>query len=334
MSSSIDEIRTNLADQLKSARNVHDVQDLQVAFLGKKGLITSLLKQIASVPEAERREFGKEVNSLKEWAAGEVQTRLAELAEGAARHELDFSLPGRRLRLGKKHILAQVEEEVESVFLPMGFDIEEGPEIEEEYYNFEALNIPADHPARDMQDTFYLAPGILLRTHTSPIQVRTMKREQPPIRMVATGRCYRRDAVDASHSPVFTQVEGLVVDKGITFADLKGVLQEFVTGVFGSSASVRLLPSYFPFVEPGAETAISCPICGGRGCPTCKNSGWIEMGGSGMVHQNVLREVGYDTDVYQGFAFGWGIERIAMIKYGIRDIRLFYENDLDFLGQF
>ncbi|HOV50560.1 MAG TPA: phenylalanine--tRNA ligase subunit alpha [Candidatus Cryosericum sp.] len=334
MSSSIDEIRTNLAEQLKSARDVHDVQNLQVAFLGKKGLITSLLRQIASVPEAQRREFGEGVNSLKEWAAGQVQARLAELAEGAARHDLDFSLPGRRLPLGKKHILAQVEEEVESVFLSMGFDIEEGPEIEEEYYNFEALNIPADHPARDMQDTFYLAPGILLRTHTSPIQVRTMKREQPPIRMVATGRCYRRDAVDASHSPVFTQIEGLVVDKGISFADLKGVLQEFVTGVFGSSASVRLLPSYFPFVEPGAETAISCPICGGHGCPTCKNSGWIEMGGSGMVHQNVLREVGYDTDVYQGFAFGWGIERIAMIKYGIRDIRLFYENDLDFLGQF
>ena len=334
MSSSIDEIRTNLAEQLKSARNVHDVQDLQVAFLGKKGLITSLLRRIASVPEVQRREFGEEVNSLKVWAAEQVQARLAELAEGASRHDLDFSLPGRCLPLGKKHILAQVEEEVESVFLSMGFDIEEGPEIEDEYYNFEALNIPADHPARDMQDTFYLAPGILLRTHTSPIQVRTMKREQPPIRMVATGRCYRRDAVDASHSPVFTQVEGLVVDKGITFADLKGVLQEFVTGVFGSSASVRLLPSYFPFVEPGAETAISCPICGGRGCPTCKNSGWIEMGGSGMVHQNVLREVGYDTDVYQGFAFGWGIERIAMIKYGIRDIRLFYENDLDFLGQF
>jgi phenylalanyl-tRNA synthetase alpha chain len=334
MSSSIDEIRTSLADHLKSARNVHDIQDVQVAFLGKKGLITSLLRQISSVPEAQRREFGEEVNSLKQWAAGQVQAKLAELAEDTARHDLDFSLPGRRVPLGKKHILAQVEEEVESVFLSMGFDIEEGPEIEEEYYNFEALNIPADHPARDMQDTFYLSPGILLRTHTSPIQVRTMKREQPPIRMVATGRCYRRDAVDASHSPVFTQVEGLVVDKGITFADLKGVLQEFVTGVFGSSASVRLLPSYFPFVEPGAETAVSCPICGGRGCATCKNSGWIEMGGSGMVHQNVLREVGYDTDVYQGFAFGWGIERIAMIKYGIRDIRLFYENDLDFLSQF
>lgn len=334
MSSSIDEIRTSLTAQLKAARNVHDIQDVQVAFLGKKGLITSLLRQISTVPEAQRREFGEEVNSLKQWAAGQVQARMAELVQDTTRHDLDFSLPGRRLPLGKKHILAQVEEEVESVFLSMGFDIEEGPEIEEEYYNFEALNIPADHPARDMQDTFYLAPGILLRTHTSPIQVRTMKREQPPIRMVATGRCYRRDAVDASHSPVFTQVEGLVVDKGITFADLKGVLQEFVTGVFGSSASVRLLPSYFPFVEPGAETAISCPICGGQGCPTCKNSGWIEMGGSGMVHQNVLREVGYDTDVYQGFAFGWGIERIAMIKYGIRDIRLFYENDLDFLGQF
>lgn len=334
MPSSTDEIRTAIEERLTAARSTTDVRNTQVEYLGKKGVVTNLLKQISTLPAEDRKQFGEQVNALKQWAAQCIEQKLASLSSVSRAYDIDFSLPGRITPVGKKHILSQVEEEVESAFLSMGFDIEEGPEIEEEYYNFEALNIPADHPARDMQDTFYLAPGILLRTHTSPIQVRTMKRERPPIRMIATGRCYRRDAVDASHMPVFTQVEGLVIDKGITFADLKGVLQEFVRGVFGSSTVVKLLPSYFPFVEPGAETAISCPICGGKGCPTCKNSGWIEMGGSGMVHQNVLREVGYDTDVYQGFAFGWGIERIAMIKYGIRDIRMFYDNDQDFLSQF
>ncbi len=334
MPGTIDEIRTVIEQRLTAARDTQDIRSAQIEYLGKKGTITGLLKQISTLPADQRKEFGEQVNALKQWATQVIEQKLSVLSPVSHVCDVDFSLPGRIVPVGKKHILTQVEEEVESVFLSMGFDIEEGPEIEEEYYNFEALNIPADHPARDMQDTFYLAPGILLRTHTSPIQVRTMKRERPPIRMVATGRCYRRDAVDASHTPVFTQVEGLVIDKGITFADLKGVLQEFVRGVFGSSTVVKLLPSFFPFVEPGAETAISCPICGGKGCPTCKNSGWIEMGGSGMVHQNVLREVGYDTDVYQGFAFGWGIERIAMIKYGIRDIRMFYDNDQDFLGQF
>jgi phenylalanyl-tRNA synthetase alpha chain len=334
MPSTTDEIRTAIEGRLAAARDAQDVRNTQIEYLGKKGTVTSLLKQISTIPADQRKQFGEQVNALKQWAGQVVEQRLAALSFVSRACDIDFSLPGRVIPVGKKHILTQVEEEVESVFLSMGFDIEEGPEIEEEYYNFEALNIPADHPARDMQDTFYLAPGALLRTHTSPIQVRTMKRERPPIRMIATGRCYRRDAVDASHTPVFTQVEGLVIDKGITFADLKGVLQEFVRGVFGSSTVVKLLPSFFPFVEPGAETAISCPMCGGRGCPTCKNSGWIEMGGSGMVHQNVLREVGYDTEVYQGFAFGWGIERIAMIKYGIRDIRMFYDNDQDFLSQF
>lgn len=334
MPSTLDEIRTALEKRLTAACDAQDVRNAQIEYLGKKGAVTVLLKQISGLAEEQRRQFGEQVNALKQWAVQAFEQRLSDLSSMTRRYDIDFSLPGQLMPAGKKHILTQVEEEVESVFLSMGFDIEEGPEIEQEYYNFEALNIPADHPARDMQDTFYLAPGMLLRTHTSPIQVRTMKRESPPIRMIATGRCYRRDAVDASHTPVFTQVEGLVIDKGITFADLKGVLQEFVRGVFGSSTNVKLLPSFFPFVEPGAETAISCPICGGKGCPTCKGSGWIEMGGSGMVHQNVLREVGYDTSIYQGFAFGWGIERIAMIKYGIRDIRMFYDNDLDFLGQF
>lgn len=334
MPSTLDEIRTSLEQRLAAVHNPEDVRIVQIDYLGKKGTVTALLKQIAGVAPDERKRFGEEVNALKSWAAQAIEQKLADLTSTTRGYDIDFSLPGQIMATGKKHILSQLEEEVESVFLSMGFDIEEGPEIEDEYYNFEALNIPADHPARDMQDTFYLAPGTLLRTHTSPIQVRTMKTHNPPIRMIATGRCYRRDAVDASHTPVFTQVEGLVVDKGVTFADLKGVLQEFVRGVFGSSTRVKLLPSFFPFVEPGAETAISCPICGGKGCPTCKYSGWIEMGGSGMVHQNVLREVGYDTAVYQGFAFGWGIERIAMIKYGIRDIRTFYDNDLDFLSQF
>lgn len=334
MLNTTDKIRATIEQRLSAAADVADVRSIQVEFLGKKGALTTLLKQIPTLPADQRKGFGEQVNTLKQWAIEAIDHRLAELSSVLVSRDWDFSLPGRLMTPGKKHVLSQVEEDVESVFLSMGFTIEEGPEVEDEYHNFEALNIPADHPARDMQDTFYLGPGMLLRTHTSPIQVRTMKREQPPIRMIATGRCYRRDAVDASHSPVFTQVEGLVIDKGITFADLKGVLQQFVRGMFGSSTVVKLLPSFFPFVEPGAETAISCPICGGSGCPTCKGSGWIEMGGSGMVHHNVLREVGYDPDVYQGFAFGWGIERIAMIKYGIRDIRLFYDNDQDFLEQF
>jgi phenylalanyl-tRNA synthetase alpha chain len=334
MQSTIDEIRSILRQRLETARTSNDVRSLQIEFLGKKGIVTALLKQIAAAPPENRREVGEAVNSTKQWAEAAIDRRLLELNDSSEHYCIDFTLPGRMLPMGKKHVLSQVEEEIESIFLSMGFDVEEGPEIEDEYHNFEALNIPKDHPARDMQDTFYLSTGMLLRTHTSPIQIRTMKQRQPPIRMVATGRCYRRDAVDASHSPVFTQVEGLVVDKGIAFADLKGVLQEFACGLFGSSTRVKLLPSFFPFVEPGAETAISCPICNGKGCPTCKHTGWIEMGGSGMVHQNVLREVGYDTSIYRGFAFGWGVERVAMIKYGIRDIRMFYDNDRDFLGQF
>ena len=248
MPSTIDEIRTDLETRLTAARDAQDVRNAQIEYLGKKGTVTALLKQISGVAEDQRRQFGEQVNALKQWAAQAIEQKLSNLSSTARRYDIDFSLPGQLMPAGKKHILTQVEEEVESVFLSMGFDIEEGPEIEQEYYNFEALNIPADHPARDMQDTFYLAPGMLLRTHTSPIQVRTMKRGGPPIRMIATGRCYRRDAVDASHTPVFTQVEGLVIDKGITFADLKGVLQEFVRGVFGSSTNVKLLPSFFPFV--------------------------------------------------------------------------------------
>ncbi|MGC9125756.1 MAG: phenylalanine--tRNA ligase subunit alpha, partial [Caldisericaceae bacterium] len=243
-------------------------------------------------------------------------------------------IPGLRLSNGALHILTQTIKEVEDIFISMGFDIRTGPEIESDYYNFEALNIPEYHPARDMQDTFYIAPKLLLRTQTSPIQIRTMEAQKPPIRMIATGRCYRRDAVDSSHSPIFHQVEGLVIDKDISFRDLKGVLAEFTRKMFGESVRVRFTPSYFPFVEPGAETAISCVMCGGKGCPVCKFSGWLEMGGSGMVHPNVLRNVGIDPEKYQGFAFGWGIERIAMVKYEIPDIRFFYQNDIRFLNQF
>jgi phenylalanyl-tRNA synthetase alpha chain len=227
-----------------------------------------------------------------------------------------------------------VIKEIEEIFLSMGFDIMTGPEIESDYYNFEALNIPEFHPARDLQDTFYLSQKLLLRTQTSPIQVRTMEVQKPPIRIIAIGKCYRRDASDSSHSPIFHQIEGLVVDKNVSFANLKGTLLEFTRQMFGKDTKVRFSPSYFPFVEPGAETAISCVICKGKGCRVCKQSGWLEMGGSGMVHPNVLKNVDIDPEKFQGFAFGWGIERIAMIKYSIPDIRMFLQNDLRFLEQF
>jgi len=279
------------------------------------------------------------VNNLKEYIEDTIKKKeeliLSTLKESLLKNaHVDVTQQGLHLERGRKHILSKVIDEVKSIFISMGFDVFSGPDIESDYYNFEALNVPEHHPARDMQDTFYLKEKILLRTHTSPMQIRTMEREKPPIRMIAIGRCYRRDALDSSHSPQFHQIEGLVVDKDISFANLKATLTEFSRKMFGAQTRVRFSPSYFPFVEPGAETSITCVICGGKGCPVCKYTGYLEMGGSGMVHPNVLRNAGIDPEVYQGFAFGWGIERIAMVKYGIPDIRYFLQNDLRFLKQF
>jgi len=310
---------------------------VRVRFLGRKeGLLTLLLRDLRDLSGAERAAAGREVNALK----GHVESGIAaaeerlELAPAAATFTpLEASLPGRLARPGPLHPLSRVRDLIEEIFLEMGFTLEHGPEVETDRYNFEALNIGEHHPARDSQDTFYLENGLLLRTHTSPVQVRAMERRRPPIAMVAIGKVFRRDAFDATHSPVFHQVEGLVVDEGITFAHLKGTLEHFCRRVFEREVTLRLRPSFFPFVEPGAEYDIACIFCSAAGCSRCKGSGWIELGGTGMVHPAVFEQVGYDPARVSGFAFGLGIERIAMLKHGIDDIRLFYENDLRFLGQ-
>jgi len=335
----VEDIRKDFEGYIKDVKSLEELKKIQVLFLGKKGKIQELFKEIKEVEVAKRKSFGENVNNLKEYIEDTIKKKeeliLSTLKESLLKNaHVDVTQQGLHLERGRKHILSKVIDEIKSIFISMGFDVFSGPDIESDYYNFEALNVPEHHPARDMQDTFYLKEKILLRTHTSPMQIRTMEREKPPIKMIAIGRCYRRDALDSSHSPQFHQIEGLVVDKDISFANLKATLTEFSRKMFGAQTRVRFSPSYFPFVEPGAETSITCVICGGKGCPVCKYTGYLEMGGSGMVHPNVLRNVGIDPEVYQGFAFGWGIERIAMVKYGIPDIRYFLQNDLRFLKQF
>jgi phenylalanyl-tRNA synthetase alpha chain len=334
----IDEIKNEFQEKIKT-EDIEEINKIETYFLGRKGRIAELFKTLKTLSENERKEAGQSINELKLFIENIIHTKLEEIEKKnktrmLEKEKIDVTIPGIQLTTGGLHILSKVTREVENIFLSMGFDVMTGPEIETDYYNFEALNIPEFHPARDMQDTFYLAKKILLRTHTSPIQIRTMEQNKPPIRIIALGRCYRRDAIDSSHSPIFDQVEGLVIDKNISFANLKGTLLEFVKKMFGIDIKVRFSPSYFPFVEPGAETAISCVMCKGKGCKVCNNTGWLEMGGSGMVHPDVLKNVNIDPEKYQGFAFGWGIERIAMIKYGIPDIRMFSQNDLRFLEQF
>jgi len=334
----IDKIKKEFDEKIQRSKP-NLIKEIENEYLSRKGIIANLFQKVKDLDKESRVRFGKELNEFKSYAENEIKKRKEEIEKNEQlieqeKEKIDITLPGIRLSTGALHIITQTIREVEDIFISMGFDIKTGPEIESDYYNFEALNIPEYHPARDMQDTFYLAPKLLLRTQTSPIQIRTMEAQKPPIRMIATGRCYRRDAADSSHFPIFHQIEGLVVDRDISFRDLKGVLAEFTRKMFGETAKVRFYPSYFPFVEPGSETAISCVICGGKGCPVCKYSGWLEMGGSGMVHPSVLKNVGINPEEYQGFAFGWGIERIAMVKYEIPDIRLFYQNDLRFLNQF
>ncbi|MBI4456562.1 MAG: phenylalanine--tRNA ligase subunit alpha [Acidobacteria bacterium] len=305
----------------------------------ERGLLTRALRSIGRLPPEERPQVGKRLNEVKEQIEALLEQRLSELkaqmtAAQLERQRVDITLPGYQYPLGMRHPLQQVREEFERIFVRMGFMVMEGPEVEEDYYNFEALNIPANHPARADQDTFYITTSLLLRTHTSPVQVRAMEKLQPPVRIVCPGRVFRRDAPDATHSPMFHQIEGLVVDEGITMGDLKGTLEFFLREAFGSEIRVRFRPGYFQFVEPGAEVDISCIFCGGNACRMCKQSGWIEILGAGMVHPNVFRFVKYDPNKYTGFAWGMGIERVAQLKYGIDDIRLFFENDLRFLRQF
>jgi len=332
-----------LAEARQSAENAHDHNawiQARARFLGKKGLVSSLFQQLGRLDKAARRQRGQELNALKERIEGVFEARKAairdEALERMAARPIDLSLPARRPARGRIHPILQTLREIEDIFISMGFDIEEGPDIEDDFHNFEGLNIPADHPARDMHDTFYLSNGLVLRTHTSPVQMRTMKRRDPPLRIIAPGRVYRAD-LDMSHSPMFHQVEGLMVDQDISMADLKGVLLEFARRLFGADVRIRFRASFFPFTEPSAEVDVLCFLCKGEGCRTCQDTGWLEILGSGMVNPAVFRHVGrpeYDPEGVTGFAFGVGIERIAMLRHGIPDIRTLFENDLRVLHQF
>jgi phenylalanyl-tRNA synthetase alpha chain len=312
--------------------------DLRVRYLGKKGELTAIMKGVGTLPPEERPLIGQVVNSVRDRLEGAFDSALAAIraarkAEKLREERIDVTLAGRRRPLGTRHPITLVRDEITEIFAGLGFQVAEGPEMELDYYNFEALNFPKDHPARDMQDTFFIDENRLLRTHTSPVQIRTMLKNAPPVRIIAPGTVYRCDS-DATHSPMFHQIEGLMVDKGITFGDLKGILTVFVNQYFGKGTGVRLRPSFFPFTEPSAEVDIACVICKGKGCRVCKNTGWLEILGAGMVDPEVYRHVNYDPETVSGFAFGMGIERIAMLKYGISDMRLLFENDLRFLTQF
>ena len=335
MHSRVREIREQFDRDVAGAKDAAALDEVRTRYLGRRaGLLTALLRDLRDAPPADRASAGKAVNDLKAHVESVLESaRGAAASKGTDAPPIDLTLPGRAQRPGAAHPITQVRALIEEIFLEMGYTLETGPEVETDFYNFEALNIPPHHPARDMQDTFYVEGGLLLRTHTSPVQIRTMQSRRPPIKMVALGKVFRRDS-DITHSPVFHQVEGLVVGEGIAFAHLKGTLEHFCRRVFGKELKLRLRPSYFPFVEPGAEYDISCIFCAGAGCSRCKGSGFIEMGGAGMVHPAVFDKVGYDPERYTGFAFGLGIERIAMLKHGIDDIRLLYENDLRFLQQF
>ncbi len=315
------------------------LKELRIKYLGRKGILNSFLKQLSSLSPDERKEIGRLVNETKKTfeeliEEAEEKIKIREAQEKFEKEKIDVTAPGRLVEVGYRHPLNIIMEEIKDFFFGMNFSLAEGPEIEDDYHNFEALNIPNDHPARDMHDTLFVTDNILLRTHTSPVQIRTMLSQKPPVRIITMGRCYRRDAVDSTHSPMFHQVEGLLVDKNVSMGDLKGIITAFVKRIFGEDRKVRFRPSFFPFTEPSAEVDVSCGICGGKGCKACGYTGWLEIMGAGMVDPEVFKAVGYDPSVYTGFAFGMGIERIAMLKYNIDDIRLFYENDLRFLSQF
>lgn len=335
-------ISTIKGDALALLENVassEELENLRVKFLGKKGELTSVLKGLGGVSPEERPVIGQlanEVRALIEEKISEKKNKLEELKlkEGLELEKLDVTMPGKKANLGSRHPISQVDERLKEIFMGMGFSVVEGPEVELDYYNFEALNIPKNHPARDTQDTFYINEDVVLRSQTSPVQVRVMEKTKPPIRIISPGKVYRSDAVDATHSPVFHQMEGLVIDKGITMGDLKGTLELFIKELYGSEAKIRFRPHHFPFTEPSAEVDVSCFVCGGEGCRVCKGEGFIEILGAGMVHPKVLANCGIDPEVYSGFAFGLGLERIVMRSFGIDDMRHLYENDLRFLKQF
>lgn len=339
MREKLEEIKSAASRLIEEADAPAALEELRVKFLGKKGELTSILKMMGKLSAEERPAMGQLANTVRAEIEKRIDEKSAELKakekEIRLRAEtLDITAPGKPVAIGHKHPLSIVLDEVKEIFLGMGFQIADGPEVEYDYYNFEALNIPKGHPARDTQDTFYITDNILLRTQTSPVQVRVMEQQKPPIRVIAPGRVYRSDAVDATHSPIFHQIEGLVVDKGITMSDLKGNLLALAKRLYGEQTRIRLRPHHFPFTEPSCEIDVSCFRCGGEGCPMCKGEGWIEILGAGMVHPKVLQNGGIDPDVYSGYAFGIGLERLVMFRFNIDDMRLLYDNDMRFLEQF
>ena len=344
MNESLDNLRDEVVERIGRSASEAEVEQLRVEVLGRKGTLTGLLRGLNDVPAEERPRRGEELNQLRSFVEQRIDERLQALKaekreQTLGRERVDITLPGSRRERGRVHPLTLAMDEIIDVFLGMGFEIARGPDIEDDYHNFEALNMPKDHPARDMQDTFFVAKNRLLRTHTSPVQIRVMEERKPPLQIIAPGSVYRHDD-DATHSPMFHQVEGFMVDRDIAFSDLKGVLTHVLRQIFRADAGVRFRPSFFPFTEPSAEIDIQCVICGGKGsngaqsCRVCKGSGWLEILGAGMIDPRVFRFVGYDPEKFSGFAFGMGVERIAMLKFGIEDIRLFYQNDMRFLKQF
>ena len=339
MQAQLNKILEEAKEQLQQAASVSDVDEIRVKLLGKKGKLTEILRGMGKLSPEERKTTGQMANSVRSEIEGLLERRFADMKAAAKEakfklEKIDVTEPGKEVTLGVKHPLTITIEEISKVFMSMGFSIAEGPEVETVFNNFDALNAGPDHPSRDMSDTFYITEDILLRTQTSPVQVRTLMKTKPPIKVISPGRCFRCDTPDATHSPMFHQIEGLVVDEGITMADLKGTLDSFAKQLFGTETRTKFRPHHFPFTEPSAEMDVSCFKCGGKGCRVCKGSGWIEVLGCGMVHPHVLKVGGLDTEKYTGFAFGRGVERAAMLKYGVDDIRLFYENDMRFINQF
>ena len=339
MKEQLQNIKSQAQQALEDAATMQELENIRIKYLGKKGELTLVLRGMGKLSAEERPIIGQMANQIR----SEIEQTLDQTKESIIRKEkqnqlgaevIDVTMPGKRKKLGKRHPLTIVLDEMKDIFIGMGFEIAEGPEVELDYYNFEALNIPKNHPARDTQDTFYINDNIVLRTQTSPVQIRVMENEKPPIRIISPGRVYRSDAVDATHSPVFHQIEGLVVDKNVTMGDLKGTLEIFAKRMYGEQSKVRFRPHHFPFTEPSAEMDVSCFVCGGTGCRICKGEGWIEILGAGMVHPKVLKTCGIDPEIYSGFAFGMGLERIVMRKYDIDDLRVFFENDVRFLNQF
>lgn len=338
----LEALKQETVAKIDAAQDLKALNQIRVETLGKKGPITEVLRGMKDLSAEERPKVGSFANEIRDELTAKIEEKKielekAELDRTLAAESIDITLPGKKVKQGVRHVLTQIMEEIEDIFIGMGYQVVEGSEVESDHYNFERMNLPKDHPARDMQDTFYISDEVLIRTHTSPVQARTMEKHdfsKGPLRMISPGKVFRRDTDDATHSHQFHQIEGLVVDKNITMADLKGTLEVMMKKMFGEDREIRLRPSYFPFTEPSVEVDVSCFKCGGAGCNVCKYTGWIEILGAGMVHPNVLRMSGIDPEVYSGFAFGLGPDRVAMLRYGVNDIRNFYQNDLRFLGQF